>query len=382
MDMTVGLSLTESDARQVEPAIKAALARTLDVSKSAVTITGYKSSRLRRLRETASRLRQLQAVTEVYSQVRVAKERRSSLEAVAEDLARDPGELTTALKGEVRARGYMVSVSTLTTRLTLEEGKSEPDQQPQGPRDDEEGTDWTSMGIYGLLGFGGMLVVCSVVRRGAKEVYVEEKPKQKANVYVEPPDPPPKQKKKPKVAASEVSTTISTTTGESEQQNENLDKIEELPDGWVEKMSRSSGRSYYQHKETGETQWDVPRTSPSAPPARVSAQRDGPKGRGKSEERGGIRDVDYPVLRQIKPVRTKNAVPSEPKSRVKSEEGEATVPPGNRDAPARSRDAPKQKERREGSEAKRVASPAASEARRGNGRPSDKRQGERKTARR
>lgn len=42
-----------------------------------------------------------------------------------------------------------------------------------------------------------------------------------------------------------------------------------LPDGWVQKVSRSTGRTFYYNSSTGESQWNKPESGPG--PERVRA---------------------------------------------------------------------------------------------------------------
>eukprot|EP01108_Squamamoeba_japonica_P009715 TRINITY_DN9206_c0_g1_i1.p1 TRINITY_DN9206_c0_g1~~TRINITY_DN9206_c0_g1_i1.p1 ORF type:complete len:177 (+),score=38.51 TRINITY_DN9206_c0_g1_i1:90-620(+) len=46
----------------------------------------------------------------------------------------------------------------------------------------------------------------------------------------------------------------------------------ELPDGWIERMSRSTGRKYYWHAETQTTQWKRPKRARGKKRAKVLSQ--------------------------------------------------------------------------------------------------------------
>lgn len=43
-----------------------------------------------------------------------------------------------------------------------------------------------------------------------------------------------------------------------------------LPDGWEERVSRSTGKTYYRHAATGESRWDRPTDGPQADRVRAS----------------------------------------------------------------------------------------------------------------
>lgn len=112
VESSIGMGLSEAEARAIEPATQAALAATLNVSGEAVAITGYKAwtDLGRRLQE---------AWTDVSFTVEVDEATVESVSAGVREVAAEPAALSEALGREVTVQGLESKLRKPVTSFSI-----------------------------------------------------------------------------------------------------------------------------------------------------------------------------------------------------------------------------------------------------------------------